>query len=52
MFYKTSVAKFVKNYTKISYYSHKRFSNINKFSREITQKKNGELLKQCCILLV
>ena len=39
MFYKTSVAKFVKNYTKISYYSHKRFSNINKFSREITQKK-------------
>jgi dihydroxy-acid dehydratase len=39
MFYKTSVAKFVKNYTKISYYSHKRFSNINKFSCEITQKK-------------
>ena len=39
MFYKNSVSKFVKNYSKISYYSNKRFSNMNKYSSEITQKK-------------
>lgn len=39
MFYKNNITKFVKNYSKISYYSHKRFSNMNKYSSEITQKK-------------
>ena len=39
MFYKNSATKFLNNFSKISYHSHKKFSNINKFSCEITQKK-------------
>jgi dihydroxy-acid dehydratase len=39
MFYKNSATKFLNNFSKLSYHSHKRFSNINKFSCEITQKK-------------
>jgi dihydroxy-acid dehydratase len=39
MFYKKFTTKFLNNFSKFSYHSHKRFSNINKYSCQITQRK-------------
>ena len=39
MFYRSSIMKLRNNFSKYFHHFHRKFSNLNKYSSEITQKK-------------